>query len=50
VEIHKQREEEKGTCERENNNTRMGRVLHETAGREERRRKGWEHKGKRSRR
>jgi hypothetical protein len=40
VEVHKPREKEKGTSERGNNNTIMGRVLHETAGREEGRRKG----------
>jgi hypothetical protein len=40
VEIHKPREKEKGTSERGNNNTRMGRVLHETAGREKGRRSG----------
>jgi hypothetical protein len=39
VEIHKLREKEKGTSERGNNNTRMGRVLHETAGREKGRRR-----------
>jgi hypothetical protein len=39
VKVHKPREEEKGTSERGNNNTRMERVLHETAGREEGRRK-----------
>jgi hypothetical protein len=40
MEIHKPRETEKGISERGNNNTRLGRVLHETAGREKGRRKG----------
>jgi hypothetical protein len=33
MEIHKPREKEKRISERGNNNARMGRVLHETAGR-----------------
>jgi hypothetical protein len=39
MEIHKPREKEKGISERGNNNARLGRVLHETAGREKGRRK-----------
>jgi hypothetical protein len=37
MEIHKPREKEKRISERRNNNARMGRVLHETAGRKKRR-------------
>jgi hypothetical protein len=40
VKIDKPREKEKGISERENNNARIGRVLHETAGREKRKRRG----------
>ncbi|KAJ3619387.1 hypothetical protein MTP99_005072 [Tenebrio molitor] len=40
VEIHKPREKEKEISKRGNNNIRMGRVLHETAGREKSKRKG----------
>jgi hypothetical protein len=40
MEIHKPREEETGISERGNNIARMGRVLRETAGRKNGRRKG----------
>jgi hypothetical protein len=40
MEIHKPREKEKGISERGDNNARMGRVLHETAGRNKGRKKG----------
>jgi hypothetical protein len=40
MEIHKPREEVTGISERGNNNARMGRVLRESAGRENGRRKG----------
>jgi archaellum component FlaC len=39
MEIHKQREKEKGISEQGNNNARMGRLLYETVGREKRRRR-----------
>jgi hypothetical protein len=40
MEIHKRREKEKGISERGNNNARMGKVFHETSGRENGKRKG----------
>jgi hypothetical protein len=39
MEIHKQREKEKGISEQGNNNARMGRLLYENVGREKRRRR-----------
>jgi hypothetical protein len=43
MEIHKPREEVTGISERGNNNARMGRVLRESDGRENGRRKGRNH-------